>query len=158
MQRLIACGVQDIPFNAEEANNFGFTAEDIGDYIFDVLQFYGLDFVAIEFMSGDNAYVNQSLCAKIEDWLRREKQIDRTVPLVGCASHRLNLAVQLMYSENENPAYFRMVDKVQALMVDLKTLKNKVKVAMHTSLCPQLRNDTRWGSTYAMLVKYLKLS
>ena len=37
MQRLIACGVQDIPFNAEEANNFGFTAEDIGDYIFDVL-------------------------------------------------------------------------------------------------------------------------
>ena len=43
-------------------------------------------------------------------------------------------------------------------MVDLKTLKNKVKVAMHTSLCPQLRNDTRWGSTYAMLVKYLKLS
>ena len=51
-----------------------------------------------------------------------------------------------------------MVVKVQALMVDLKTLKNKVKVAMHTSLCPQLRNDTRWGSTYAMLVKYLKLS
>ena len=158
MQRLIACGVQDIPSNAEEANNFGFTAEDIGDYIFDVLQFYGLDFEAIEFMSGDNAYVNQSLCTKIEDWLRREKQINRTVPLVGCASHRLNLAVQLMYSENENPAYFRMVDKVQALMVDLKTLKNKVKVAMHTSLCPQLRNDTRWGSTYAMLVKCLKLS
>ena len=50
MQRLIACGVQDIPFNAEEANNFGFTAEDIGDYIFDVLQFYGLDFEAIELM------------------------------------------------------------------------------------------------------------
>ena len=92
MQRLIACGVQDIPSNAEEANNFGFTAEDIGDYIFDVLQFYGLDFEAIEFMSGDNAYINQSLCTKIEDWLRREKQINHTVPLVGCASHRLNLA------------------------------------------------------------------
>ena len=52
------CGVQDIPSNAEEANNFGFTAEDIGDYIFDVLQFYGLDFEAIEFMSGDNLWLN----------------------------------------------------------------------------------------------------
>ena len=110
--------------NAEEANNFGFTAEDVGDYIFDALQFYGLDFEAIELMSGDSAYVNQSLCTKIEDWLRREKQVNRAVPLVGCASHRLNLAVQLMYSEKVNPAYFRMVDKVQALMVDLKTLKS----------------------------------
>ena len=36
-------------------------------------------------------------------------------------------------------------------------VKNKVKLAMHTSLCPQLRNDTRWGSTYKMLEKYLKL-
>ena len=42
-------------------------------------------------------------------------------------------------------------------MVELKSLKNKVKLAVHTSLCPQLRNDTRWGSTYRMLEKYLKL-
>jgi len=89
VKRLIACGVQDLPSNAKEANDFGFTAEDIGDYIFDILQFYGLDFEAIEFITGDNAYVNQSLCTKIQDWLRREKHIDRTVPLVGCASHRL---------------------------------------------------------------------
>ena len=157
MKRLIACGVQDLPSNAKEANDFGFTAEDIGDYIYDVLQSYGLDFEAIEFITGDNAYVNQSLCTKIQDWLRREKNIDRTVPLVGCASHRLNLAVQLIYSEEVNPEYSRLVFKVQDLMVELKSLKNKVKLAVHTSLCPQLRNDTRWGSTYRMLEKYLKL-
>jgi hypothetical protein len=53
--------------------------------------------------------------------------------------------------------YSQMVDKVQALMIDLRSLKNKVKLAVHTSLSPQLRNDTRWGSTYRMLLKYKKL-
>ena len=157
VKRLIACGVQDLPSNSTEASDFGFTAEDIGDYIFDTLQIYGYDFEAIEFITGDSAYVNQSLCTKIEDWLHREKQTSRTVPLVGCASHRLSLAVQLVYSEEVSPAYSRTVAKVQALVVDLRSLKNKVKLAVHTSLCPQLRSDTRWGSTYRVLVKYIKL-
>ena len=102
-KRLIACGVQDIPENAEEADNFGFTAEDVGDYLHDTLQLYGLDFEAVEFVSGDNAYVNQSLCAKIEEWLLREKQIDRAVPLVGCASHRLKTAVSLKRQRTSTP-------------------------------------------------------
>ena len=102
-KRLIACGVQDIPASAKEAENFGFAVEDIGDYLYDTLRFYGLDLEAVEFVTGDNAYVNKSLCAKIEEWLLREKQIDRAVPLVGCASHRLNLAVQLMYSKQVFP-------------------------------------------------------
>ncbi len=157
LKRLLSCGVQDLPSNAEEANAFGFTAEDIGDYIFDILEMYGRDFEAIEFVTGDNAYVNQSLCTKIEAWLSRVKNIDRSVPLVGCASHRLNLAVQLIYSQSENLKYFLLVEKVQSLMVDLKTLKNKVKLSVCTSLCPELRNDTRWGSVYKMLLKYTKL-
>ena len=102
-KRLIACGVQDIPENAEEADNFGFTAEDVGDYLHDTLQLYGLDFEAVEFVSGDNAHVNQSLCTKIEEWLLREKQIDRAVPLVGCASHRLKTAVSLKRQRTSTP-------------------------------------------------------
>lgn len=86
MKRLIACGVQDLPSNAKEANDFGFTAEDIGDYIYDVLQSYGLDFEAIEFITGDNAYVNQSLCTKIQDWLRR-KRISTVLSLLLVALH-----------------------------------------------------------------------
>ena len=31
----------------------------------------------------------KTVSKKVEDWLRLEKQIDRTVPLVGCALHRL---------------------------------------------------------------------
>ena len=119
VRRLISCGVQDLPSNAEEANSFGFTADDIGDYIFDVLEMYGHDFEAIEFITGDNAYVNQSLCTKIETWLYRTKNIERTVPLVGCASHRLILAIKLIYSDQVNPEYFRLIAKVQALMVEL---------------------------------------
>ena len=36
--RLLACGVQDLPdeANGETANEFGFTADDIGDYLYDV--------------------------------------------------------------------------------------------------------------------------
>ena len=43
-------------------------------------------------------------------------------------------------------------------MVDLKALKSEAKAATHTSLRPQLRSNARWGSTYATLVKRLKLS
>ena len=42
-------------------------------------------------------------------------------------------------------------------MVDLKTLKNKVKLAVFTPLCPELKNDTRWGSVYKMMLKYVAL-
>ena len=69
---------------------------------------------------------------KIEAWLSRVKGIERCVPLVGCASHRLNLGVQLIYSQNENATNYRLVEKVQNLMVDLKTLKTKVKLAVCT--------------------------
>ena len=41
MQVLLACGVQDIPTEEDEINEVGFTAENIGDYLFDVLARYG---------------------------------------------------------------------------------------------------------------------
>ena len=45
---LLACGVQDIPTEDDEINEVGFTAEDIGDYLFDVLARYNKGFDAIE--------------------------------------------------------------------------------------------------------------
>ena len=50
--------VQDLPETVEAAASFGFTADDIGDYLFDVLASYGHDFSSLEFLTGDNAYVN----------------------------------------------------------------------------------------------------
>jgi len=157
VKRLIACGVQDLPETVEAAASFGFTADDIGDYLFDVLASYGHDFSSLEFLTGDNAYVNGALCTKIEAWIYRNKGIRRSVPLVGCASHKLNLAVQFLCSESENPIWSAAISRVHTLMVSLKSLKNRVKLAVVTSLNPELRNDTRWRSTYLMLKKYLKL-
>ena len=62
VKRLIACGVQDLPEGEEAAKGFGFAAEDIGDYLFDVLAKYDRDYSAIQFMTGDNAYVDSRLC------------------------------------------------------------------------------------------------
>jgi hypothetical protein len=98
IKRLISCGVQDLPEGEAAAATFGFAAEDIGDYVFDVLAKYERDFPAIEFMTGDNAYVNSRLCNLISDWLWDKKKIRRVVPLIGCAAHRLNLAVQHLLS------------------------------------------------------------
>ena len=42
---------------AEAAASFGFTADDIGDYLFDVLASYDHDFSSLEFLTGDNSYV-----------------------------------------------------------------------------------------------------
>ena len=157
VKRLIACGVQDLPETVEAAASFGFTADDIGDDLFDVLASYDRDFSALEFLTGDNAYVNGALCTKIETWIFRSKGIHRCVPLVGCVSHKLNLAVQFLCSEDQNPVWSAAILRVQALMVSLKSLKNRVKLAVVKSLNPEIRNDTRWRSLYLMLKKYLKL-
>ena len=157
VKRLLSCGVQDLPNEeaGEDAEDFGFTADDIGDYLFDVLESYGKGYDCIEFMSGDNAYVNAALCDKLEDWLKANMNIDRVIPLVGCACHRLNLAAKQLYKTGT--AEGDIVKKVHNLMVALGTLKNSYKLTVKTRLRPEVEQDTRWGSTYHMLLKYLRL-
>ena len=157
VKRLIACGVQDLPDTKEAAASFGFSADDIGDYLHDVLALYDRDFANIEFLTGDNAYVNGALCTKIDNWILRNKSVRRSVPLVGCASHKLNLAVQFLCSRDHNPVWFGAIARVHNLMTNLKSLKNRVRLAVVTNLAPETRNDTRWRSIYLMLKKYLRL-
>ena len=64
------------------------------------------------------------------------------VPLVGCTSHRLNLGVRLFY-EAPNSTYYALKNKMNVLMVELGTLKNRYKLAARTKLNPVKRNDTR---------------
>ena len=42
-------------------------------------------------------------------------------------------------------------------MVDLKTIKNRPKLASVTSLSPKIRQDTRWNSIFEMILRYLEL-
>ena len=55
---LLSCSVQG---EDEDSDSMDFTAESIGDYIFDELQLLGSDFNAVEFISDDNASVNPRL-------------------------------------------------------------------------------------------------
>jgi len=155
VKRLLSCGVQDLPETEEAKQTFGFAAEDIGDYLFDVLAVYNRDFSSVEFASGDNAYVNGRLIKLMSNWILEKKRIIRNIPLVGCSAHRLHLAVQALLSEEED--WNHVIQKVHSLMVDLRSIKNRPKLAVVTALAPLIRQDTRWNSTYAMLERYIRL-
>ncbi len=157
LKRLLSCGVQPLPDedNGENAEDFGLTAEDIGDYVSSVLSLYKKDFGNIEFITGDNASVNKRLCDLMSLWIN-ERGDRRKISLVGCACHRLNLAIKALYLPGTRN-YF-LIEKVHKLMVELSTLKNSFKLASKTTLNPEIRNDTRWGSTYKMLNKYIELA
>ncbi len=136
---LLGCGVQDDP-DGTEALAFG--AEDYGDIIINTLRHYDKDLSNVQFMTGDNCSVNQSLATRLK------------IPLVGCASHRLNLAARLLYAE---PQYAPVIEKISKLMQKLSTLVNSSYLRRLTSLHPIKHNDTRWSSMYAMLKRYKKL-
>ncbi|RLN95492.1 hypothetical protein BBJ28_00019948 [Nothophytophthora sp. Chile5] len=93
------------------------------------------------FIVGDNCAVNKKLDTLLD------------IPLVGCASHRLNLAVQaylLQYEED--------LDTIHTLMKKLRTLNHVAKLRLKTPLRPIVRQDTRWSSTYTMVERYFCLA
>ncbi|EGZ20189.1 hypothetical protein PHYSODRAFT_245860 [Phytophthora sojae] len=85
---------------------------------------YGVQLAQCRFLVADNCAVNRRLATLM------------SVPLVGCASHRLNLAVQAgMASHEEDLA------AVQTLMIKLRTLTQSAKLR----------------STFEMVRRYLQL-
>ena len=77
--------------------------------------------------------------------------------LLGCASHRLSLAVKWLCSADNNEDYERLIKLLHDLMIALKTSKNRYKLAAKTSLCPEVESDTRWDSIGEMISKGLRL-
>ena len=159
--RLIACTVQDLPAADENHDQvamlFGFTAEDLGDEVKRVLQRYDRDFDSLEGLGSDNAEVNKRLAYLITAYLKDELHIDRPIVLLGCASHRLSLAVKWFCSADNNEDYERLIKLLHDLMIALKTSKNRYKLAAKTSLCPEVESDTRWDSIGEMISKGLRL-
>ncbi|ETN12809.1 hypothetical protein PPTG_08850 [Phytophthora nicotianae INRA-310] len=83
-----------------------------------ILSYYGRSKASIAYIVGDICSVNGAVADQLQ------------VPMVGCASHRLNLAVNLLLAGDD-----KLLDKIQKLMY----------------------KDTRWSSTFAMVNRYFEL-
>eukprot|EP00644_Phytophthora_capsici_P016208 jgi/Phyca11/115203/e_gw1.28.553.1 len=92
-------------------------AESHIELLDEVLETYQKSRSCILFIVGDNCSTNQAFATKLG------------VPLVGCASHRYNLAVQRYLQKHE-----ALLDDMNALMGQLRTKKNSARLRQHTDL------------------------
>lgn len=113
------------------------------------LSIYGKTLQNVSFFVGDNCSVNRKLSRDTGNSCIFQ---NIEIPLVGCASHRLNLAVK-EYLEPYEP----QLSKVDNLMKKLKTIKYAALLEKKTELRPVSRNVTRWSSTYNMLKRYFEI-
>ncbi|KAG3235716.1 hypothetical protein PI124_g19261 [Phytophthora idaei] len=116
------------------------SAEAYLEMIDAVLELYNKDSAMIMFIVADNCATNQAIATRLG------------VPLIGCASHRFNLAV-CRYLEDYKP----LIDQVQTLCIHLRYPNNAAELARHTHYKPLKSNATRWSSTYQMLARYVKI-
>ncbi|RLN90823.1 hypothetical protein BBJ28_00012509 [Nothophytophthora sp. Chile5] len=117
------------------------TASSHVKFLDTILSYFGRSNASIAYIVGDNCSVNGAVADQLQ------------VPMVGCASHRLNLAVNLLLAGDCD-----LLEKVQRLMCKLKnSLLAAAKLRRKTLLRPVLRQDTRWSSTFAMVKRYFDL-
>ncbi|EGZ08115.1 hypothetical protein PHYSODRAFT_526629, partial [Phytophthora sojae] len=109
-------------------------------FITRVFEKYNQSLESLAFLIGDNCATNRAAATRLE------------VPLIGCASHRFNLAVN-KYLED----YTEEVSVVSALMQALPTINNRAALKDQTKLSPLRPNVTRWGSTFKMLARYVRI-
>ena len=119
-------------------NETAFGAKKYIDAIEYVLGVYNRNLENIVCLIGDNVAVNKS-CANIIGVL-----------LIGCASHKLNLAVTGFL--NEHGSLFCKVNRLMG-----KDLKTRGALRQKTPLSPLQMNVTRWLSTFKMFERYAEL-
>ncbi|KAE9312038.1 hypothetical protein PR003_g19865 [Phytophthora rubi] len=119
----------------------GSHTEDVQiDHFKRVLDLYNKALHIVLIIVGNNCATNRAIVTKM------------CVPLVGCANHRLNLAVQAFHRSCETE-----LDQVNALMVQLRQPNNSAELAKFTDLRPIKRNAARWSSTREMVERYLRI-
>ena len=115
------------------------TAMSIYDLLVDTNDFYGKSLENLLFIVSDNCSTNQAIGNHT------------TVPFIGCASHRFNLAVQQYLEEHKE-----LLGKIHELMKKFSTIKGRAYLHTFTHLEPKLRQDTRWSSTFYMVERYVR--
>ena len=113
------------------------------------LAWYGRSFVNVLFLVGDNANINPAIAKQIST-------PEHFVGFIGCASHRLNLAMQDLMAEEKIKI---VLDKISAGVTKLTSSSIlSAKLEQKTKLLPVKRNGTRWSSTFHMISRYIELS
>ena len=122
-------------------NETEFTAKAHFEYLSWVLQnILRKNMTNVTSLIGDNCEKNKALANLCN------------VPLIGCASHRFNLVMEMFLLK-----YKHIIDKTNTLMGKLKNLKLAGKLRLLTSLCAIQRNTTQWSSTSEMIKRYFRL-
>ena len=106
-------------------NECQLTAEEHIKYFDYVLSLYSKSLNNACALVGDDAPDNRAIA------------IRSNIPFVGCASHRLNLAVRDILQHHSE-----VISKVHPIMLKLRTLLLRAKLLNLTPLCPYLRNET----------------
>jgi len=149
-ESLICCGVED-SWEEEDEDRIRSYAESMNSYIDEELQHYGLSLYAnIDFIVGDNCRTSKCMADLITD-VTLKCRTPYTVPLVGCAAHRLNLQRQAIY----NNKYSELIDKCENFSKVLRQLKHVSFLRQVTNLYPERRNKASWTSTHSMLKRSL---
>jgi hypothetical protein len=130
------------------------SAQEHQSYLISLLSTYERKTSDVLFLVGDNCAVNCKLSNDLQ------------IPLIGCSSHRLNLAVQryLGLSHKDGDAADRrsddeiqrrsLIDKLSLLMTRLKTIKGKAKLSEYTDYVALKANATRWSGNYRMVRRF----
>ena len=132
---------QPLPdYDASNETDYQLTAAAHKEFVISTLAFYQREPEALTFLVGDNCSTNKSLATLCG------------VPLIGCGSHRLNLAVKKFLEP-----YEPILQKIHELMGKLSNIKQAAKLRRTTALQPVKRNVTRWSSTYSMVKRFFEL-
>lgn len=116
------------------------TAEEHKAFLTFILGIYNRSWHNVVALVGDNCNTNKCI-----------SRLTNT-PLVGCASHRFNLAVMDIIREHDS-----IISKVHALMVQLRTLTTAAKLRLLTHYKAKVSCPTRWGSYFFMMKRYFEL-
>lgn len=143
------------PFN----NETDLSAEEHKRYLVTLLESYGRNLSSVSFLIGDNCSTNRKVSRILG------------IPMLGCNSHRLNLAVLRYLGMDRNtddaakkkctPVQYarrKLLLKISTLMSNLKTIKGSAYLRNFTNLSAVKANQTRWDGNYRMIDRFQAFS
>jgi hypothetical protein len=107
----------------------------------EAFRLYNCDWDKVAFFVADNENTNKAI-----------SDLSQT-PMVGCAAHRLNLAIK----NNRSQEVAELLTKVNSLMVKLRTKKNRGKLREFTDLAPKKSMPVRWSADHYMVKRYFEI-